>query len=140
MADTLCRTQRSEVMSRIKSCGNRRTELALVSLLRTEGIHGWRRHFPILGRPDFAFPQQKLAVFVDGCFWHGCSRCYRRPKSNQRFWDEKLRANRQRDRHVSKTLRRSGWSVVRIWEHQLRSSPDVAVRRIRRSLDRRCAA
>lgn len=140
MADVCSRAKRSEVMSRIRSRGNRRTELALVSLMRAAGIKGWRRHLALVGRPDFVFRRERLVVFVDGCFWHGCSRCYRRPKSNQRFWDEKVRANRQRDLRVARALRRAGWSVLRVWEHQLISRPGVAVRRIRRSLSRCCAA
>lgn len=140
MVDVWGRAKRSEVMSRIRSRGNRRTELALVSLMRAAGIKGWRRHLALVGRPDFVFRRERLVVFVDGCFWHGCSRCYRRPKSNQRFWDEKVRANRQRDLRVARALRRAGWSVLRVWEHQLLSRPGVAVRRIRRSLSRCCAA
>ncbi len=67
---------RSELMSRIRARGNKKTELALVTLLRTNRITGWRRHQPLLGRPDFIFRKRRLAVFVDGCFWHGFSRCY----------------------------------------------------------------
>ena len=80
---------------------------------------GWRRQLPLPGRPDFAFPKAKVAVFTDGCFWHGCPRCYTRPKSNRKFWDTKVIRNRERDREVSRGLRRKGWRVVRIWEHAL---------------------
>jgi DNA mismatch endonuclease (patch repair protein) len=74
-------------MARVRSRGNKATELKLVSFLRSEGMVGWRRHLPLPGKPDFAFPKQKVAVFVDGCFWHGCPKCYTRPKSNLKFWD-----------------------------------------------------
>ena len=122
-------------MSRIRSRGNRETELRLISIFRSHGISGWRRNRPVFGRPDFVFPRQKLAVFVDGCFWHGCPRHYSVPANNAEFWRRKLEANRARDRLVTRTLRRAGWSVVRVWEHALREEARVAGRVIR-ALDR----
>jgi len=111
---------RSEVMSRIRSKGNEKTELRLAKLMRKAGIRGWRRHLPIPGRPDFAFRKQKVAVFVDGCFWHGCPRCFRLPKQNRAFWKAKIEGNRRRDRSVNGRLKRLGWKVIRIRECQLR--------------------
>jgi DNA mismatch endonuclease Vsr len=81
-------------------------------------------------RPDFVFQEARVAVFVDGCFWHGCPRCYVRPRGNAAFWRKKLATNRARDRRVNRALRRLGWRVVRIWEHELRNEE-----RIRRILD-----
>jgi DNA mismatch endonuclease (patch repair protein) len=78
--DVFTQKKRSEVMSRIRGKGNEKTEVRLAKLMRKAGIRGWRRHLPIPGRPDFSFRQQKVAVFVDGCFWHGCPRCFRLPK------------------------------------------------------------
>lgn len=124
MADVFTKAKRSAVMSRIRGRGNKDTEIALARLLRQNKITGWRRHLPIFGRPDFAFPKQKLAVFVDGCFWHGCPRCYCRPKSNRKYWDAKIARNRERDRKVSRELRRLGWRVIRIWEHDLAEKSD----------------
>ena len=69
--------------------------------------------------PGFAFPKLKLAVFVDGCFWHGCPKHATRPKNNREFWRCKLSANKTRDAVVTRTLRRSGWRVLRVWEHEL---------------------
>ena len=71
-------------------------------------------------RPDFVFPKLRLAVFVDGCFWHGCPRHGSQPKGNGAFWRKKLAANVARDRRVNRALRRSGWKVLRIWEHALK--------------------
>lgn len=82
MTDIWNKEKRSEVMSRIRSQGNKVTELRLISIFREARITGWRRKQPLLGKPDFVFRQQRLAVFVDGCFWHGCPKCYRRPSSN----------------------------------------------------------
>ena len=112
-------------MSRIRGKGNEDTELRLARLMRKVGIRGWRRHLPIPGRPDFAFRKQRVAVFVDGCFWHGCPRCFRLPKQNRAFWRAKIETNRRRDRSVNGRLRRLGWKVVRIRECQLKNSAAV---------------
>ena len=92
----------------------------MAALFRAHGITGWRRHLPLPGRPDFAFPKLRVVIFVDGCFWHGCPRHGTQPRTNARFWREKIARNRQRDREVTRELRRRGWRVVRIWEHELR--------------------
>ena len=163
MPDVFTKRKRSEVMARIRSRGNRDTELALAKLLRAQRISGWRRHVLLRAtvdgrwlrvdgkkveqgrarsplravtrsrrhgahgvtrptfqvRPDFVFPKLKLAVFVDGCFWHGCPRLRRMPKNNAAFWRQKLTGNKARDRRVNRALRRAGWAVVRIWECEL---------------------
>jgi DNA mismatch endonuclease (patch repair protein) len=133
MPDVFTRQKRSEVMARIRGRGNRETELALRSLLRANGITGWRRHYAILGRPDFAFPRERVAVFVDGCFWHRCPACSNLPASNREFWERKLSANVERDRRVTRVLRGQGWRVVRVWEHAMRK-PSRTVSRIRAAL------
>ncbi len=133
MVDVFTPKKRSEVMSRIKGRGNRDTELALAKLLRANKITGWRRHYRVEGKPDFAFPSLKVAVFVDGCFWHQCPKCSYVPQNNHEFWEKKLHGNVVRDRAVTRTLRRSDWTVVRIWEHDLRDSTRV-LRRVRAAL------
>ena len=121
-------SMRSKIMSRIRGRGNEKTEGRLASLMRAESIKGWRRHLPILGRPDFAFQHQKLAIFVDGCFWHGCPSCFQLPKQNRAFWKAKIEGNRKRDRSVNGRLRRLGWKVIRIRECQLKHSVRVVVK------------
>ena len=133
MPDVFTKGKRSEVMSRIRGRGNKSTELKLLKLFREHGITGWRRHQPLPGKPDFVFPEQQLAIFVDGCFWHACPRCYIKPKQNAKFWREKIGSNIKRDRKVSRKLRAEGWSVCRIWECRLKK-PDSVIRRIRRML------
>lgn len=146
MADIFTKSKRSEVMSRIRSRGNRDTEGAMVGLLRAAGIRGWNRHAevripiydlrgggkkakPFKVRPDFVWRKEKVAVFVDGCFWHGCPWHGTKPASNKSFWQEKLARNRERDRLVSRRLRKAGWRVVRVWEHVLpRAARDVQER------------
>ena len=135
MPDVFTKEKRSEVMSRIRGKGNKDTEVALAKLFRTIGITGWRRHYPIVGKPDFAFPKQKLALFVDGCFWHGCPKHATRPKGNSAFWSAKLDGNKARDRKVNRELRAKGWRVLRIWEHDLtKSRQGSTVRRVIRAL------
>jgi DNA mismatch endonuclease (patch repair protein) len=120
MPDLFSKEKRSEVMSRIRGKGNKRTEGVLVKLFREEGITGWRRHLKLLGRADFTFRKERLTVFVDGCFWHGCPRCYRAPKGNSKFWEGKITRNREHDREVNRELHRRGWRILRIAEHSLR--------------------
>jgi DNA mismatch endonuclease (patch repair protein) len=122
MPEKLTKERRSWLMSRIRGKGNERTEQRLAKLMRAEGIKSWRRHQPIPGRPDFSFRKQKVAVFVDGCFWHGCPRCFRLPKQNRAFWKAKIERNRKRDRSVNGRLRRLGWKVIRIRECMLKNS------------------
>ena len=129
MADVFSKAKRSEVMSRIRSSGNKDTELRLVAVFREFQVKGWRRRQKLPGNPDFVFWGAKVAVFVDGCFWHGCPRCYRAPTSNEHYWIAKHARNRIRDRKVTNQLRSLGWRVVRIWEHQLRE-PRGALSRI----------
>jgi len=98
MADVFTAAKRSEVMSKIRGRGNKRTELALIALFHRHGITGWRRNQKVFGKPDFVFWKVRVAVFVDGCFWHGCSKHCKMPDTNRDFWEKKLRANRRRDR------------------------------------------
>lgn len=120
MADRLSREQRSRNMASIRSKGNATTETVFLRLLRKAGIHGWRRHVDLPGKPDFVFRIQRVAVFVDGCFWHGCPRCYRLPEANRSYWKAKVLSNRRRDRRTSRKLRSLDWRVIRIWEHSLK--------------------
>ncbi|MBI5386116.1 MAG: very short patch repair endonuclease [Verrucomicrobia bacterium] len=119
MADVFNKAKRSQIMSRVRGHGNERTELALVSLLRRNRLSGWRRNQPVFGKPDFIFRQQRLVVFVDGCFWHGCPLHATKPATNRAFWRKKLARNKARDRLVNRTLRKAGWRVMRIWQHEL---------------------
>jgi DNA mismatch endonuclease, patch repair protein len=108
-------------MSRIRARGNRDTELRLLSIFREFRIGGWRRNARVFGKPDFVFSREKVAVFVDGCFWHrhkGCKFAYV-PKSRRDFWLPKFENNVARDRVVGRALRKNVWKILRIWECQL---------------------
>lgn len=128
MPDVFTKEKRSEVMSRIKGKGNKDTELVMIQILRRSHISGWRRNQAVLGKPDFIFPKNKVALFVDGCFWHSCPKHSNMPKNNQGFWREKLQKNKDRDKFVTHELRKSGWKVIRVWEHELANSEHVAKR------------
>ena len=143
MADVFSKAKRSGVMARIRSRGNAATELALARLLRANKISGWRRHwalqFQVSGfkfqvRPDFVFRQVRLALFVDGCFWHGCPKHGTQPRGNAAFWKKKFATNRARDRRVNRTLRSAHWRVLRIWECALKKHPLTCLRRIEQAL------
>jgi DNA mismatch endonuclease (patch repair protein) len=133
MADIFSRKKRSQIMSRVKGRGNLLTELRLVAIFRAHKISGWRRNARIFGKPDFIFPKRRLAVFVDGCFWHGCPMHGSIPKTNRAFWTAKLERNRQRDKEVAKELKSQGWRTVRIWQHELPQAGKI-VRRFQRVL------
>jgi DNA mismatch endonuclease (patch repair protein) len=129
MSDVFTKAKRSEVMSRIRSHGNKDTEVALAKLFRRNKITGWRKQLEVRikkqgardfkVRPDFVFPKIRLALFVDGCFWHGCPKHGTQPKGNRAFWKNKFARNKARDVLVARTLRRANWRVLRIWEHDL---------------------
>ena len=121
-------------MSRIRSLGNKATELALAKFFRRHKITGWRRNQKVFGRPDFIFRQARFAVFVDGCFWHVCPKHGTKPKGNRSFWKNKFARNQTRDRLVNRTLWSAKWRVIRIWECQLRKSPQSCVEKILREL------
>ena len=137
MADVFGTKKRSDVMSRIRGKGNRTTELALAAAFKRAGITGWRRHVAIklpLGprvarraegdqpdrSSDFVFKLVRLAVFVDGCFWHSVRCTPKIPENNHEFWQQKLSRNVERDRLVNRELRKAGWRVWRVWEHSLK--------------------
>jgi len=115
---------RSKAMSLIKGKRNKSTENVLRMLMVRSGLRFWRMHEPsVRGSPDFFFPHLKLAVFVDGCFWHYCHRCGHLPRTRSAFWRSKLVGNRLRDSRTNKSLRSQGIKVVRVWEHDLNGRP-----------------
>lgn len=133
MADVFTSEKRSAIMARVRSRGNLSTELQLIRLFREAGIKGWRRNSSAFGKPDFVFPKERVAIFADGCFWHGCPKHASAPKNRAEWWESKLSRNRARDRLVTRTLRAQGWRVVRIWECALARRRERRV--VRRLID-----
>ena len=113
-------------MSRIRSKGTK-AELILKGAL--VGLH--LRYQPnIYGKPDFGNKSRKIAVFVDGCFWHKCPKCFKKPKSNVKYWAPKIEKNVQRDRKINQYLKKDGWIVVRFWEHQVVKNPEKCASKV----------
>jgi len=148
MVDVFTTKKRSDVMARIRGRGNKRTEIAFADLLRKHHVVGWRRHkrIRLVGRttkrtplqktsrfvrPDFVFQSAKIAIFIDGCFWHSCPKHCTLPSTNEGFWQHKLEGNKRRDRRVTRMLRNAGWKVLRVWEHDMRTGNRVASRLLR---------
>jgi DNA mismatch endonuclease, patch repair protein len=115
---------RSFNMSRIRAT-NTKPEIVLRKVLWLIGLRGYRLHSSLPGRPDITFGRKRVAIFVDGCFWHSCPHCSdgRAPKSNTSYWTEKRQRNRDRDLRNTSKLEADGWTVVRFWEHEVNKDP-----------------
>lgn len=136
MTDHVDAKTRSRIMSKIEATGNVSTEWALRARLVAEGVSGFTLHADVSGTPDLAFIEEKIAIFTDGCFWHGCPQHYSEPETNQAFWKRKIAANRKRDLRVTQILREAGWEVIRIWEHELVEAPHDAVSRVKKAISK----
>jgi DNA mismatch endonuclease (patch repair protein) len=122
---------RSRNMRAVKASSNTTTELRLRAYLMRNRITGWTlgaRALP--GCPDFFFRDRRIAVFVDGCFWHGCPKCGHIPKTNQSYWTKKLARNKARDVQVLRELRSRGILVLRLWECELRWRPNSCLKKL----------
>lgn len=118
---------------------NTKPELRLRRLLREAGFPGYRLHWKLApGTPDIAYPGQKVAIFVNGCFWHRCPHCTPpNPKSHSDFWEAKFSRNQERDARKTRQLKEAGWRVVTVWECRLRDDPGDVMRAITAALRRR---
>lgn len=116
MTDTVPKRVRSKIMTAVRSTGNETTEGRLISFFRVHKIYGWKRKSNLFGKPDFVFRDKKIAIFADGCFWHGHTCRNVSPKTNKEFWATKIKRNKARDTKVKAKLRSMGWCVFRIWE------------------------
>ena len=135
--DVFTKDMRSAVMRGIKSEGNKSTELTLIEIFREQGIRGWRRRYPVEGHPDFVFLEKRIAVFVDWCFWHGHNCRNTRPASNTAYWGKKREYNIRHDKQITIDFIYRGWSVLRIWECELRKeNRSKLVRRLNRIFEK----
>lgn len=121
MADIFDKTKRSEIMSKVRSKNNKSTELKLIQIFKENNIHGWRRNYKVKGHPDFVFLDKRIAIFVDGCFWHGHDCRNTKPRQNQEYWDKKRDRNMQHDKEITEYFENRGWTVIRIWECELKN-------------------
>lgn len=129
MADNLTDKKRSKIMASIKS-KDTKIEKKVRSALWYLGYR-YRLHQKVEGKPDVVFLNKKIAIFCDGCFWHGCPKCYKRPKSNQEYWDSKISKNIKRAIKVNKQLEDEGWTVLRFWAHEINEDLERVIIRIR---------
>lgn len=120
MADVFKKEKRSEIMSAVHSKQNKTTELRLIEIFKVHKITGWRRNYKVKGHPDFVFPDKKIAIFVDGCFWHGHDCRNTRPSDNQEYWQKKRERNIRHDKEITALFESRGWTVIRIWECELK--------------------
>lgn len=120
MTDTFSVKQRSEIMKAVKSKGNKSTEIKLIEIFKFHHVIGWRRNSNLSGHPDFIFPKNRIAVFADGCFWHGHNCRNVTPSENAEYWQNKIKRNKARDKAITKELTAKGWKVVRIWECEIK--------------------
>ena len=118
--DVHSKEKRSYNMSRIRG-KNTTPEIALRKALWALGLR-YRLHYKLPGKPDIVFVSKKIAIFVDGCFWHGCPAHSTKPKTNSIFWETKLQGNMERDRKNEQLLKKAGWKVFRFWEHEILDS------------------
>ena len=118
MTDVLTKKQRSYNMSRIRS-KNTKPELILKNFLKRKKFEYQNK---IYGKPDFINFREKVVIFVDGCFWHKCEKCFKEPSTNKKFWLNKINNNIRRDKEVKRNYSNSGFKVIRIWEHSLKTT------------------
>jgi DNA mismatch endonuclease (patch repair protein) len=116
-------------MSRIRG-KNTGPEIKLRKLLWSQGVRGYRIHYKLPGKPDIIFTKKKIAIFIDGCFWHNCPACFQEPETRKEFWMKKIGSNVERDLKNTRQLQEEGWTVLRFWEHEIRKTPDKVVEKI----------
>jgi len=127
--DRVTKEQRSHIMSKIRG-KNTKPESIMFEALETLGIE-FEKHYKLLGNPDMVFPKQKIAVFIDGDFWHGWNYEKRKEKL-PKYWVEKIKRNMRRDVRYRRQLKNEGWTVLRLWEHKILKRPESCITRIKK--------
>lgn len=128
MPDIVSKENRSKIMSKIRS-KDTKLEIEFRKSVWKCGLR-YRLHYKIAGKPDMVFPSKRVAVFIDSCFWHNCPKHCRKPKSNIDYWNSKLKKNAKRDREVNLLLKKQGWKVLRLWEHEIYKNLDSCLKRV----------
>lgn len=112
-------------------------EIIFRKYLWARDVRGWRTKSKIAGRPDLYFAQKKIAVFIDGCFWHKCPECFIKPKSNLLYWTPKIKSNVLRDKNNMKILKENKIAMIRFWEHEVKDSPEKCYNKFIKVYDKR---
>lgn len=136
--DVHTKQQRSYNMSRIRS-KNTKPEIKFRKYVWDNGLRGYRIHSKLPGKPDLYFGKTKVAVFIDGCFWHKCPKCYVPPKSNKKFWREKIEKNIARDIKNDVTLKEMGIDIIRFWDHELKDNVDKCFKKVKKLINKKCS-
>lgn len=129
MADIFSKKKRSEIMSKIRA-KNTKTEIDLRKKIWAQGLRYKIHSRKLPGNPDIVFPSKKLIVFIDGCFWHKCPKCFKKPASNKKYWNWKIQYNVNKDKRINKELKKEGWKVLRFWEHDVRKHSGECINKI----------
>lgn len=135
MVDTVSKETRSRIMASIRS-KNTNPEKKVRKILWASGRRFRIHDKKVFGTPDISNRVRNIAIFVDGCFWHGCGKCYRPPKTNSTFWKNKIRRNQKRRRLVQAVLKKENFRVLEFWEHEILQNPDAVIARIDEVWDR----
>lgn len=133
MVDIHTKQQRSYNMSCVKS-RNTKLEVSFRKALFARGLKGYRVTAKLPGKPDIVFTRYKIAIFIDGCFWHKCAKCFSLPSSNRGFWESKINANVVRDKKNNRKLKNMGYCVIRFWEHDIKSNIDKCVDKVEKKI------
>jgi len=134
MADKFSKETRSKIMSKVQR--NSKPEQVLrKALFRLGYRYSLNHRFKELNfKPDIVMVSRKICIFIDGCFWHKCPRCFKPPKSNKRYWNPKIKRNMERDKQQNYFLRRNGWKVIRVWEHELNQNLKKCITKIEKKI------
>ncbi len=135
--DVHTKEQRSYNMSQIKS-RNTKPEVQFRKYVWGKGLRGYRIHSKLPGRPDLYFGRAKVAIFIDGCFWHKCPKCFKPPKTNKKFWREKMEKNIERDVKNDVALRVIGIDIIRFWEHEIKMDINKCFLKVKKLINKKC--
>ena len=125
--DKVDKKTRSGIMKKVRSTGNKSTEWRFRAKMMQAGLKGWKVRPKMEFSPDFVFEDRRVIVFIDGCFWHACPVCNKAPASNTEYWTKKFQRNIARDEKAAKELSENGWTVLRFWEHEVKSELDNCI-------------
>jgi DNA mismatch endonuclease (patch repair protein) len=120
MADIFSKKKRSEIMSKVR-CRDSKIEVEFRKKLWKEGFRYLKNPPKYFGRPDLVLLKHKTVIFIDSCFWHGCEKHGSMPQTRKKFWERKIKRNKERDKEVNKYYKKMGWKIFRIWEHSLKN-------------------
>lgn len=138
MTDTVDPRTRSKIMSKVRAKDTKLEKLVRSEMWRRG--YRYRKNFAALpGKPDMVFPRMNTVVFIDSCFWHGCPKHLRMPKSNVHYWNNKIKRNKERDDATNREYKNSDWQVIRIWEHDVNTSFEGTIRKLAQIIDSRRA-